>query len=290
MKINKSRIKKKTSTGIIIFVKILILTGICFVVLYPQFEKLAISFMSVDDLYDSSVQYIPSQFSLNNYKRAIEYTDYWNTLIRTVLFVLLNSLLQVCSAMLIGYGFARFDFKGKNILFGCVIATLIVPVQSFVVPLYKHFLGLKLLNTAFPILLLSAGGIGLKSGLYIFLFRQRFAGIPKELEESGKIDGAGDFRIFRSIMVPSTLTIFVTCLLFSFVWQWTDNYYISVFMPTNKYLANMVSLLATISTDDYSLSLLTNAGVILLILPILFIFLIAQRFFVQGVETAGIVG
>ena len=165
MKINKSRIKKKTSTGIIIFVKILILTGICFVVLYPQFEKLAISFMSVDDLYDSSVQYIPSQFSLNNYKRAIEYTDYWNTLIRTVLFVLLNSLLQVCSAMLIGYGFARFDFKGKNILFGCVIATLIVPVQSFVVPLYKHFLGLKLLNTAFPILLLSAGGIGLKSGL-----------------------------------------------------------------------------------------------------------------------------
>lgn len=290
MKINKSRIKKKTSTGIIIFVKILILTGICFVVLYPQFEKLAISFMSVDDLYDSSVQYIPSQFSLNNYKRAIEYTDYWNTLIRTVLFVLLNSLLQVCSAMLIGYGFARFDFKGKNILFGCVIATLIVSVQSFVVPLYKHFLGLKLLNTAFPILLLSAGGIGLKSGLYIFLFRQRFAGIPKELEESGKIDGAGDFRIFRSIMVPSALTIFVTCLLFSFVWQWTDNYYISVFMPTNKYLANMVSLLATISTDDYSLSLLTNAGVILLILPILFIFLIAQRFFVQGVETAGIVG
>ena len=290
MKINKSRIKKKTSTGIIIFVKILILTGICFVVLYPQFEKLAISFMSVDDLYDSSVQYIPSQFSLNNYKRAIEYTDYWNTLIRTVLFVLLNSLLQVCSAMLIGYGFARFDFKGKNILFGCVIATLIVPVQSFVVPLYKHFLGLKLLNTAFPILLLSAGGIGLKSGLYIFLFRQRFAGIPKELEESGKIDGAGDFRIFRSIMVPSALTIFVTCLLSSFVWQWTDNYYISVFMPTNKYLANMVSLLATISTDDYSLSLLTNAGVILLILPILFIFLIAQRFFVQGVETAGIVG
>ena len=74
------------------------------------------------------------------------------------------------------------------------------------------------------------------------------------------------------------------------MWQWTDNYYISVFMPTNKYLANMVSLLATISTDDYSLSLLTNAGVILLILPILFIFLIAQRFFVQGVETAGIVG
>ena len=110
------------------------------------------------------------------------------------------------------------------------------------------------------------------------------------MRESGKIDGAGDFRIFRSIMVPSALTIFVTCLLFSFVWQWTDNYYISVFMPTNKYLANMVSLLATISTDDYSLSLLTNAGVILLILPILFIFLIAQRFFVQGVETAGIVG
>ena len=131
--------------------------------------------------------------------------------------------------------------------------------------------------------------LSLKSGDEIFKsIQQMFLTFQKNFHQIGHL--VGDFRIFRSIMVPSALTIFVTCLLFSFVWQWTDNYYISVFMPTNKYLANMVSLLATISTDDYSLSLLTNAGVILLILPILFIFLIAQRFFVQGVETAGIVG
>lgn len=290
MTLNSSRLKKKITSGVIKFVKLLILMGICFVVLYPQFEKVAVSFMSVDDLYDSSVQYIPSDFSFNNYKTAIEYTNYWRTVLRTVLFVTANSLLQVSSAMLIGYGFARFDFKGKKLLFGCVIATLIIPIQSFIVPLYKYFLNFNLFNTPLPILLLSIGGIGLKSGLYIFMFRQRFAAIPKELDESGKIDGAGTFKIFTSIMLPSATTVTVTCFLFSFVWQWTDNYYISVFMPSNQYLSNMVSAIATRSTDVYLLSILTNTGTVLLVLPILLLFLVAQRFFVQGVETAGIVG
>ena len=270
--------------------RFLIISGLGFIILYPLIYMVSCTFRERGDMNDPTVVWLPRNFTFSVLKETVQAMDFPRTLVNTFVLNVVCTVFQIVSCALTGYGFARFDFKGKNILFGCVIATLIVPVQSFVVPLYKHFLGLKLLNTAFPILLLSAGGIGLKSGLYIFLFRQRFAGIPKELEESGKIDGAGDFRIFRSIMVPSALTIFVTCLLFSFVWQWTDNYYISVFMPTNKYLANMVSLLATISTDDYSLSLLTNAGVILLILPILFIFLIAQRFFVQGVETAGIVG
>lgn len=290
MTVNSSRIKKLTKGFIINFVKILILIGICFVVLYPQFEKIAISFMSLSDLYDSSVQYIPSSFTLHNYRFVIERTDYFLTLLKTILYVTLNSLLQVGSAMLVGYGFARFNFKGKKFLFACVIATLVIPVQSFIVPLYRWFRGVGLLDTLLPIFLLSAGSIGLKSGLYIYMFRQYFSGIPKELEESGKIDGAGTFRIFRSIIIPSSLTITVTCFLFSFVWQWTDNYYISVFMPANTFLANRISIISALDIDKYLLSIYTNTGVILLILPIMLVFLAAQRFFVQGIETSGIVG
>lgn len=290
MTVNSSRLKKLTKGFIINFVKILILIGICFVVLYPQFEKIAISFMSLSDLYDSSVQYIPSSFTLHNYRFVIERTDYFVTLLKTVVYVTLNSLLQVGSAMLVGYGFARFNFKGKKFLFACVIATLVIPVQSFIVPLYRWFRGVGLLDTLLPIFLLSAGSIGLKSGLYIYMFRQYFSGIPKELEESGKIDGAGTFRIFRSIIIPSSLTITVTCFLFSFVWQWTDNYYISVFMPANTFLANRINIISALDIDKYLLSIYTNTGVILLILPIMLVFLAAQRFFVQGIETSGIVG
>lgn len=290
MNINYARLQKRIKSFIGNFIKILILVGICFVVLYPQFEKIAISFMTVSDLYDSSVQYIPSNFTWHNYRFVIEYTDYFVTLLKTIAYVTLNSLLQVGSAMLVGYGFARFNFKGKNVLFGCVIATLIIPVQSFILPLYRYFRGVGLLDTLLPIFLLSIGSIGLKSGLYIYMFRQYFSGIPKELEESGKIDGAGTFRIFRSIIIPSSLTITVTCFLFSFVWQWTDNYYISVFMPSNTFLANRINIISALDIDKYLLSIYTNTGAVLLILPIMLVFLVAQHFFVQGIETSGIVG
>lgn len=290
MNINTSRLKKKTKNFLTNFLKIIVLVGICFVILYPQLERISISFMSSSDLYNSSIQYIPSSFSLRNYKVAMEYSNYWYSLLKTLVYVIAVSVLQVASAMLVGYGFARFKFKGRGFLFGCVIATLIIPVQSFILPLYNYFRKLQLLGTPIPVILLSIGSIGLKSGLYIYMFRQYFSGIPKELEESGKIDGAGTFRIFRSIILPSSVTITTTCFLFSFVWQWTDNYYISVFMPTNTYLANTISLIATKDMDDYLLSILTNTGVILLIFPIMIVFLIAQRFFVQGIETSGIVG
>ena len=160
--------------------------------------------------------------------------------------------------------------------------------------------GISLLGTAFVPALLSSTGVGLKSGLFIYMFRQLFQGFPKELEESGEIDGAGSLRIFFSIILPNATSMIVTCLLFSFVWQWTDTFYPSVFMPGNDLMATqLLGLAQRISTsiagsvggtDQYYVAIMSNVSVVLLIVPIAILYMFAQRFFVESIERSGIVG
>jgi len=228
--------------------RLLLLLCICFVIIYPLISKISVSFMSESDLYDAGVVFIPKEFTLNNYEYAIEKVQYVASLFKMVGYVSLVSILQVASSLVVGYGFARFDFKFKNFWFACAILTLIIPGQNIMAPLYFYFEnfnffgllgenGLNLLNTYWPIILMSATCMGLNNCIYIYMFRQYFKGLPKELEESGKIDGAGSFAIFWRIVLPCATSMIVTAFLFSFVWQWTDTFYINVFMPGNDMLS-----------------------------------------------------
>ncbi len=255
--------------------------------------------MSKSDLYDAGVIYIPKDFTLNNYEYAFEKVGYFGALLKTVLAISGTALLQVASSLLVGYGFARFEFKFKNFWFGCAILTLIIPAQSIMAPLYFHFksfnlfgIELNLLNTYWPIILMSAGCMGLNNCIYIYMFRQYFKGFPKELEESGQIDGANSFVIFTRIIVPCAVSMIVTAFLFSFVWQWTDTFYLNVFMPQNDFLSVLLTGLPTVvgATDLNYQAIMSNVSVILLVLPILVIFLFAQRFFVESIERSGLVG
>ena len=152
--------------------------------------------------------------------------------------------------------------------------------------------GLNLLNTYWPIILMSATCMGLNNCIYIYMFRQYFKGLPKELEESGKIDGAGSFAIFWRIVLPCATSMIVTAFLFSFVWQWTDTFYINVFMPGNDMLSVHLKALPGIlgNTNINKQVIISNVSVILLILPIMVVFLFAQRYFVEGIERSGLVG
>ena len=295
--------QQKITKWLISILRILLLICISFVILYPLFSKISISFMSVSDLFDVGVVYIPKAFTFNNYSRAAELVNYFPSLFKTFGFIILTSFLQVAASLLVGYGFARFDFKFKNFWFACAILTLIVPAQSIMAPLHFHFKnfnlfglfgsnGLNLLNTTWPIILMSATCMGLNSCIYIYMFRQYFKGFPKELEESGKVDGANSFTIFIRIIIPCAVSMIVTAFLFSFVWQWTDTFYLNVFMPGNDFLSvSIVGLPSAVGATDLNYrSIMSNVGVILLTLPILIIFLFAQRFFVESIERSGIVG
>ena len=295
--------QQKLTSFAISTVRFLLLACISFVILYPLFSKISISFMSEADLYDAGVVYIPKQFTLYNYEYAMEKVNYVASLFKTIGFISVSALLQVASSLLVGYGFARFNFKFKSFWFGCAILTLIIPSQNIMAPLYMHFKnfnffgllgdnGLNLLNTTWPIILMSATCMGLNNCIYIYMFRQYFRGFPKELEESGQIDGANSFTIFVRIIVPCAVSIIVTAFLFSFVWQWTDTFYLNLFMPGNDYLSVMLKGLpgAVGNADINFQAIMSNVSVILLILPILIIFLLAQRFFVESIERSGLVG
>lgn len=298
-------------------VRAVIIIGICFVILQPLFTKLSVSFMAERDLYDSSVKYIAKHFTLDNYKIAIEGMDYWTVFIRTLLLSGGISLLQLFTCLLAAYGFARFRFPFKKLLFGCVILTLIVPPQIIMLPLFMKYrffdvFGIfqavtgstvNLLDTYVPFIMQACFCMGIRNGLYIYMLRQFFKGMPRELEEAAFVDGSGKLRTFLQIMVPSAVPMMVTVFLFGFVWQWTDSFYSSLYLNTTKLIPNALSSLAINVYTAYGnhggsmnfispgfVSMMNNTGTILTILPLIILYLICQKYFVEGIERSGIVG
>lgn len=301
-----------------IIVRAALLIGLSFVILYPIFLKISIAFKDKVDLYDTTVMYIPRNFTLDNFKMVIEAMDYFKVLWNS--FVLSGStmLLTTFACALVGYGFARFRFKGRNILFALVIFTILVPPQTLMVPTYLQYRsfdlfgliglfnggeGIRLIGTYWPFIITSATGIGLKAGLFIFIFRQFFIGIPKELEDAALVDGAGVFRTFFSIMLPNAIPAVITVMLFSFVWQYNDIYFTTLYLDSpNVMSGKLLTAAHTIShrlsaiqgggdtVDPTYLSMLVNTSVLLAILPLIILYMFVQRHFVESVERTGIVG
>jgi len=304
----------------------IIVIGVCYVILSPLIGIVANSIMSPRDIINPMVFLLPNEPTLEHYGHAmthmnfltgnditisIPFTDvsfdilggtiFSGTLARTMGFSVSFALLHVVIASLVGYGFARFNFPGRNFIFAMVIITIVVPVQVYIVPMFvnfRFFLGLdfNLLGSHWPLLFLTLTGLGLRSGLYIYIFRQFFRGLPKEIEEAALIDGAGFFGTFIKVMMPNATPAIVTVLLFSFVWHYNDTFYSSMLNPGNNLMAAMIggvgSTFAQLENiNDPALEqLVVFAGVVLAILPIMVIYLFLQRYFVEGLERSGIVG
>ena len=273
----------------------MILVGLSFVVLYPILIKVITCFMSFEDLANPLVKLIPRQGSLVILTRAIQNLEYGKTLLRTAALSGMVAIIQTVISCTAGYGLARFAFKGRNLLFFMVIATLLVPPQTILIPEFVNFRYFKvlfwefnLINTSWPFVILSFTGLGLKNGLYIFLMRQFFRGLPKELEESAYIDGASPVRAFISVMAPNARNMMLTVFVLSFTWQWTDSHITPMFLPNEQVFSNIMP--ETSVLDQVQYIAINNVSALLIILPVLLIYIFAQRFIIQGVEQSGIVG
>lgn len=303
-----TRTKRLLKRWLLTLLRGLFLAGFCFLIIYPVIIMISKAFMSKADIFDNEVLLIPKHFSLETVKLAAsaEMLDYGKSLFHSLMISFLSALLQTVSCMLAGYGFARFNFRFRNILFGCVIFTMIVPPQLAIIPIYMQFYNLHMINTYFPFILLSITAVALKNGLFIFLFRQFFKNMPKETEESALVDGAGTFRIFAQVMVPNAMTIIATVFLFAFVWQYNDTTYTGTFLQQGgeiQVLPLKYNALATISADkmlesNYDpmlaspqyMAVIKSTGVLLILAPILVLYAFTQRFFVEGIERSGLVG
>ncbi|TYQ17038.1 UNVERIFIED_CONTAM: multiple sugar transport system permease protein [Acetivibrio alkalicellulosi] len=307
----KYRFKTKCKDTLIFVLRWIFLICIAYVILGPIITVVSNSFMSIKEVYNPLIYLIPMNPTLDNIKIAVEKLNYLPVIYKTFSFVLLLMIIQTLICSLVGYGFARFDFPFKKILFGGVILTIIVPIHTIMVPLYTQFRyfdifgiislfnggqPINLLNTKAPIILMTITGMGLRSGLYIYIFRQFFRGLPKEIEEAALIDGAGAIKIFFRIMLPNAVPAIVIVALFSLVWQYNDTFMTSLFMSNAEMISlrlpNVAGSLAQIEriTDPRHVELITNSAVLLTILPVIVIYLILQRFFMEGVERSGIVG
>lgn len=296
-------------------VRFVLLFGLCFLILQPILNKISISFMQEKDLYDSTINVIPRNFTLSNYKIAAYLMSYWKALGNTTMISLLVSVLQIISCTLVGYGFARYKFPLKGLWFGFVILVIVIPPTTIQSSLYLNFryfdiFGLfklisgqtiNLLGTITPYALMCLGCMGLKSGLYIYMLRQFFRGIPKELEEAAYVDGCGKIKTFVRIMLPDAKPMITSCFLFSFVWQWTDNFYSRMFLkPDVSILSNKLTGLAGAldsyldvrgiaqkATTAYSNAMI-GTGTLLVIIPLIIVYLFAQKGFVESLSQTGI--
>ena len=306
--IEQKTLRRKGYTYIWKLMRLVLLVGLSFMILYPVFVKFSASLKSTADMMDSTVVFIPKNPTLQNYKIVLNSVNYALTLLMTVLFCLIQSLLQLASCSLVAYGIARFKFKGHKLLFGMAVLTLIIPPQIILLPLYIrfHFFGITnifqfsgifsgvdLINTYWPFVLLSGTALGFKNGLYIYLLRQHFKNMPMALEEAAYIDGCGPFRTFLRIMLPGSVPMLVTVFLFSFVWQWNDTVYSGIFFPEIPTLANKLygMVFTTMGAGTTLMSaVLESPKFFLLITPIVILYLFTQKLFVQSISRSGIVG
>ena len=326
----KERMMKKLSasnTWIKVGINIarfILMLGISFVILYPFFARIAGSFMSIDDVLDPTVALIPKEATLDIYKHLIVDNRYFEAMFNTVLLSLVCAVLQTFIACLIGYGLAKFKFKGNKLLMLMVVLTMMIPHSTLELSMLRHFnsfdlaqviswnypslisllnggKGIQITDTYWPLVILSLGGLAFKNGLYIYMMRQFFKGVPDELEESAYIDGSGVFRTFLQIIIPLSVPMMITIFLFAFSWQWTDEFYTTVFFinPLDK-LWLMPDVYTKIPVDlqvpnntaldsAYSIVVKNTAGM-MIIMPLVIMYIFCQRYIVQGIERSGIVG
>ena len=220
-------------------------------------------------------------------------------------------LLQVFICSMVGYGFARFQFPFKKLLFACVVVMIVIPDHTIMLPIYMTFknfdpLGLMtlfagkplvLMSTPIPMYIMTIFGCGVRSGLYKYIFNQFFRGLPKEIEEAALVDGAGTWYTYFRIMLVNAVPAVVTVAVFSMVWQYNDTFYARLFLISediviSKKIATLQMVIANVDRilDTSIQELYLNAGIVLIMLPIIIIYIALQKYFIEGVERSGIVG
>ena len=314
-KSNGYLLKKTLRSFFLKVARALLLFGMCFLILQPIFNKISLSFMAEEDLYNAMVIAIPQHFTTDNYLMANRFMNYAHTLFNTLAVSLTIAVLQIGVCTVVGYGFARFEFPFKKFWFACVMLLIVIPPQTISTSLHLNFRffdifgifklitgnSLNLRNSMLPYYLMSAGCMGLKNGLYIYMIRQFFRNIPKEMEEAAYVDGCGTLRTFFQIMLPDAKPILTSCFLFSFVWQWTDGFYSKMFLGNitllsiqlqqigeklNYYMEHTLHQGGGASTGY--IQCIVSTGTLMVIIPLLILYLFAQKGFVESLSSTGI--
>ena len=307
----------RTSYGLVFTIVLYaLLIAIGFVYLYPLLFMFVTSLKSADDLLNPMVQWVPTQFFLGNYDKALKVLDYPTKLGASILVAVAPSLIQTAVCSVVGYGLARYRFPGKTLIIALVLATFIIPSQSTVIPQMLTYQGIKIgdrsmLGSILVLILPALGAQGFNSAIFILIFYQTFLAMPKVLEEAARLDGASDLRIFLTVGLPAAIPSFIVAIIFSVVWYWNETYLTVIFLDNTK--PSLLDLPIPLTTLPMQLIKFSQAyenlyppgtvnvldrlneavklaGTFLNILPLLVMYFVMQRWFVESVERTGITG
>ena len=290
-------LRRKASAAIIYLARLLILTIVGYIVLYPFFYMLVTAIKDIDAMLDVEHIWIPVTYSLKSFKEIFELLNFGTALKQTFLVQILSAAIETFVCAFVAYGFARFKFKGKPICTFFLILSLLVPIQMYSLSMSVNYRNLHLFNTPFVYWLPSLLGVGIRSGMMIFIYQQFFVNLPKELEDAAYIDGAGPVRTYFSIALPSSSVVLVTVSVLSFVWHWNEYYLASLtFLSDSAPLAMVLSFLKVYLKQvgiyegwpEYA-SLVSAACLMYVIIPLI-LYMIFQRKFVRSIDRVGITG
>ena len=316
---NKNVLKNKTKGVGVSVLRMLFLLAFEFVLLYPVIFMISNSFKVTSDTLNPAVKWFSLSPTTYGYKVAWMAFDYWNGLKITFLFGIVSGLIEVVTCAVYAYGLSRFELRFKKIWMFLLIVTILIPDVMLIIPRILNFrymdvfgiLGLfykltgvdlrvNITDTVWTFYLPSLFGVGLKGGLFIYIYMQFFKGLPKELEEAAWIDGAGPVQTFIRIIIPSSGFVILTVLIFSFIWHWNDWLLATMYTENNHTLAFTLRNISgyigqlwssmKISADSSAYYGAPLAACLMFIAPPTLLYVILQRHFIESVDRVGIVG
>lgn len=283
-----------------------LLVSIAFIFLYPVLYMLSTSLMPKEDLLDASAKWIPSALSMKNYTDAIATMDYWNTLYKNALIAFFPTLAQVFVCSLAGYGLARYKFPLRNLWMGLLLLSFLLPPQVTMISNYVLFGKLKLTGTIWAFIVPALLGMGFKSALFILIFYNFHRQVPPSLVEASEIDGAGPLTAYLRIAIPLSMPAIIVVVLFSFVWYWNETTLTQMYLGyASSRAQGFTTLLLELLKFQESYESVYNpweaspnklndairmVGTMLAIAPLMLLYLVLQKQFVESVDKAGITG
>lgn len=299
---DRYKLRKKATKFLWSVFRSVLLLGICFIILYPFFVKILASFMSPDDLLDPTVKLVPKHFSTYYWKFAWSKLDILKSGFLSLQLSVISGIIQVIVSAMVGYGLARFKFKGRNAAFALVIIILLVPPQVYSIAQYLGFryfgIGnatINLIDNVIPVYLLSIGCLSIKQGLYVYLMREFFIGLPRDLENAAYVDGCSIASTFVRIVLPNAKGMMITIFLFAFCWQWTDTTFSTLYFSSKTTLAmrpiieSLMVIKAQVSSiDPFGTAIARSTATIIIIFPVIVLAMVCQKFLVQSISQSGL--
>ena len=266
-----------------------VVLAILVVILYPV-AWMVLSTVKPSEQIVGNAQLLPREVTMANYEKALSGiggVSFWTFFQNSTILAVLSVIGVVLSSALAAYAFARISFPGRTAYFGIMIGTLLLPFHVVIIPQYIMFNAAGMVNTFTPLLL---GKFLATEAFFVFLMVQFMRGLPRELDEAARIDGAGHYRTFWSIMLPLLKPALVTSAIFTFIWTWNDFFGPLLYLKDPDLYTLPIALRLFVdqsSAADYGGQM---AMAVLALIPVFLFFLIFQRYLVDGVATQGLKG